>query len=69
MSDIAADARLQRDYSALSESLWRAASQELRNRQASAECPAQGRALYRLENCHDAARSDLINLGLIAFLR
>jgi FAD binding domain in molybdopterin dehydrogenase len=34
MSDIAADARLQRDYSALSESLWRAASQQLRNRQA-----------------------------------
>ena len=34
MSDIAADARLQRDYSALSELLWRAASQQLRNRQA-----------------------------------
>jgi hypothetical protein len=68
MSDIAADARLQRDYSALSESLWRAASQQLRNRQAP-NVQAQGRTLYRLENCHDAARSDLINLGLKAFLR
>jgi xanthine dehydrogenase YagS FAD-binding subunit len=31
MSDVAADALLQRDYPALSESLWRAASQQLRN--------------------------------------
>jgi xanthine dehydrogenase YagS FAD-binding subunit len=31
MSDVAADARLVRDYPALSESLWRAASQQLRN--------------------------------------
>ena len=31
MSDVAADARLIRDYPALSESLWRAASQQLRN--------------------------------------
>jgi xanthine dehydrogenase YagS FAD-binding subunit len=31
MSDIAADARLVRDYPALSESLWRAGSQQLRN--------------------------------------
>jgi hypothetical protein len=39
------------------------------SQQASAECPAQGRTLYRLENCHDASRSDLINLSLKAFLR
>jgi xanthine dehydrogenase YagS FAD-binding subunit len=31
MSDVAADPRLVRDYPALSESLWRAASQQLRN--------------------------------------
>src|SRR5258705_12405269 len=31
MSDVAADPRLIRDYPALSESLWRAASQQLRN--------------------------------------
>jgi xanthine dehydrogenase YagS FAD-binding subunit len=31
MSDVAADARLVRDYPALSESLWKAASQQLRN--------------------------------------
>ena len=31
MSDVAADTRLMRDYPALSESLWRAASQQLRN--------------------------------------
>jgi len=31
MSDVAADARLVRDYPAISESLWRAASQQLRN--------------------------------------
>jgi xanthine dehydrogenase YagS FAD-binding subunit len=31
MSEVAADARLIRDYPALSESLWRAASQQLRN--------------------------------------
>jgi xanthine dehydrogenase YagS FAD-binding subunit len=31
MSDVAADTRLIRDYPALSESLWRAASQQLRN--------------------------------------
>jgi xanthine dehydrogenase YagS FAD-binding subunit len=31
MSDVAADARLVREYPALSESLWRAASQQLRN--------------------------------------
>src|SRR5262245_20322259 len=31
MSDVAADSRLIRDYPALSESLWRAASQQLRN--------------------------------------
>lgn len=31
MSDVAADARLVEDYPALSESLWRAASQQLRN--------------------------------------
>src|ERR1700730_16460523 len=31
MSDVAADGRLARDYPALSESLWRAASQQLRN--------------------------------------
>jgi xanthine dehydrogenase YagS FAD-binding subunit len=31
MSDIAADARLVKDYPALSESLWKAASQQLRN--------------------------------------
>lgn len=31
MSDVAADARLVKDYPALSESLWRAASQQLRN--------------------------------------
>lgn len=31
MSDVAADAQLARDYPALSESLWRAASQQLRN--------------------------------------
>ena len=31
MSDVAADLRLIRDYPALSESLWRAASQQLRN--------------------------------------
>jgi len=31
MSDVAADARLVSDYPALSESLWRAASQQLRN--------------------------------------
>jgi xanthine dehydrogenase YagS FAD-binding subunit len=31
MSDVAADQRLVRDYPALSESLWRAASQQLRN--------------------------------------
>jgi xanthine dehydrogenase YagS FAD-binding subunit len=31
MSDVAADARLARDYPALSESLWKAASQQLRN--------------------------------------
>jgi len=31
MSDVAADGRLVRDYPALSESLWRAASQQLRN--------------------------------------
>jgi xanthine dehydrogenase YagS FAD-binding subunit len=31
MSDVAADLRLMRDYPALSESLWRAASQQLRN--------------------------------------
>jgi xanthine dehydrogenase YagS FAD-binding subunit len=31
MSDVAADPRLARDYPALSESLWRAASQQLRN--------------------------------------
>lgn len=31
MSDVAADARLVRDYPALSEALWRAASQQLRN--------------------------------------
>lgn len=31
MSDVAADARLVADYPALSESLWRAASQQLRN--------------------------------------
>jgi xanthine dehydrogenase YagS FAD-binding subunit len=31
MSDVAADPRLMRDYPALSESLWRAASQQLRN--------------------------------------
>jgi xanthine dehydrogenase YagS FAD-binding subunit len=31
MSDVAADAKLMRDYPALSESLWRAASQQLRN--------------------------------------
>jgi xanthine dehydrogenase YagS FAD-binding subunit len=31
MSDIAADTRLQREYPALSESLWRAGSQQLRN--------------------------------------
>jgi xanthine dehydrogenase YagS FAD-binding subunit len=31
MSDLAADPRLVRDYPALSESLWRAASQQLRN--------------------------------------
>jgi hypothetical protein len=67
MSDIAADApfsaTIPRSRNAVAGRLA-AASQ-----QASAECPAQGRALYRLENCHDAARSDLINLGLIAFLR
>jgi xanthine dehydrogenase YagS FAD-binding subunit len=31
MSDVAADARLVKDYPALSESLWKAASQQLRN--------------------------------------
>src|SRR6266478_5675626 len=31
MSDVAADPQLIRDYPALSESLWRAASQQLRN--------------------------------------
>jgi xanthine dehydrogenase YagS FAD-binding subunit len=31
MSDVAADSRLVRDYPALSESLWKAASQQLRN--------------------------------------
>jgi xanthine dehydrogenase YagS FAD-binding subunit len=31
MSDVAADTKLMRDYPALSESLWRAASQQLRN--------------------------------------
>jgi xanthine dehydrogenase YagS FAD-binding subunit len=31
MSDVAADGRLMREYPALSESLWRAASQQLRN--------------------------------------
>jgi xanthine dehydrogenase YagS FAD-binding subunit len=31
MSDVAADPRLMREYPALSESLWRAASQQLRN--------------------------------------
>ena len=31
MSDVAADGRLVRDYPALSESLWRGASQQLRN--------------------------------------
>src|SRR5512133_3555425 len=31
MSDVAADPRLVRDYPALSESLWKAASQQLRN--------------------------------------
>ena len=31
MSDVAADPRLVREYPALSESLWRAASQQLRN--------------------------------------
>jgi xanthine dehydrogenase YagS FAD-binding subunit len=31
MSDVAADARLVRDYPAIAESLWRAASQQLRN--------------------------------------
>lgn len=31
MSDVAADPRLVRDYPALSESLWRAASEQLRN--------------------------------------
>jgi xanthine dehydrogenase YagS FAD-binding subunit len=31
MSDVAADTRLAREYPALSESLWRAASQQLRN--------------------------------------
>ncbi len=31
MSDVAADAKLMRDYPALSESLWKAASQQLRN--------------------------------------
>jgi xanthine dehydrogenase YagS FAD-binding subunit len=31
MSDVSADSRLVRDYPALSESLWRAASQQLRN--------------------------------------